>query len=62
MTLMGQSGERQDPPKGVQMLKIAAERADENAPQGAYVRYPEKVFISTSFTNYVVGSRYAIRT
>jgi hypothetical protein len=37
MTLMGQSGERQDSAKGVQMLKIAAERADENAPQGAYV-------------------------
>lgn len=37
MTLMGQNGERQDPGRGIQMLKIAAEHADENAPQGAYV-------------------------
>jgi len=35
---MGQNGEKQDAAKGIQMLKIAAERADENAPQGAYVR------------------------
>jgi hypothetical protein len=44
MTLMGQNGERQDPPKGIQMLKIAAECADENAPQGAFVRCIEKAF------------------
>lgn len=37
MTLMGQMGQQQDFAKGVQMLQIAAEHADENAPQGAYV-------------------------
>lgn len=38
MTLMGQMGQAQDFGKGLQMLRIAAECADENAPQGAYVR------------------------
>jgi TPR repeat protein len=37
MTLMGQMGQPQDFAKGVRMLRIAAEQADENAPQGAYV-------------------------
>jgi TPR repeat protein len=37
MTLMGQMGQQQDFAKGLQMLRLAAERADENAPQGAYV-------------------------
>jgi hypothetical protein len=37
MTIMGQMGQQQDFAKGLQMLKIAAEHADENAPQGAYV-------------------------
>jgi hypothetical protein len=38
MTLMGQMGQQQDYAKGVHMLQLAAEHADENAPQGAYVR------------------------
>jgi TPR repeat protein len=37
MTLMGQMGQQQDYAKGLQMLRLAAENADENAPQGAYV-------------------------
>jgi TPR repeat protein len=37
MTLMGQMGQQQDYTKGIQMLQLAAENADENAPQGAYV-------------------------
>jgi len=41
---MGQNGEKQDPPKGLQMLRIAAECADENAPQGAYVCCVRKRF------------------
>lgn len=51
MTLMGQNGEKQDPPKGIQMLRIAAERADENAPQGAYVSllWEKNFFISSGF-------------
>lgn len=40
MTLMGQMGQQQDYKKGIQMLQAAAERADENAPQGAYVCPP----------------------
>ena len=38
MTIMGQMGQQQDFARGLQMLRIAAENADENAPQGAYVR------------------------
>jgi TPR repeat protein len=37
MTLMGQMGQQQDFAKGIAMLRVAAEHADENAPQGAYV-------------------------
>ncbi|KAF2277572.1 HCP-like protein [Westerdykella ornata] len=37
MTLLGQHGQPQDFAKGVQLIKQAAETADENAPQGAYV-------------------------
>lgn len=37
MTLMGQMGQAKDDAKGVQMLRISCECADENAPQGAYV-------------------------
>ena len=36
---MGQMGQQQDFAKGIQMLRLAAEHADENAPQGAYVRH-----------------------
>jgi hypothetical protein len=39
MTLMGQMGQQQDFAKGVAMLRVAAEQADENAPQGAYVSF-----------------------
>jgi hypothetical protein len=42
MTLMGQMGQQQDFARGLQMLRVAAENADENAPQGAYVRTPHK--------------------
>ncbi|KAI4213431.1 MAG: hypothetical protein LQ351_003931 [Letrouitia transgressa] len=37
MTLLGQHGERQDYTRGIALIKIAADLADENAPQGAYV-------------------------
>jgi hypothetical protein len=37
MTLMGQMGQQQDYARGIHMLRVAAEHADENAPQGAYV-------------------------
>lgn len=37
MTVMGQMGQQQDFARGLQMLQAAAEHADENAPQGAYV-------------------------
>ncbi|OCK78563.1 hypothetical protein K432DRAFT_406358 [Lepidopterella palustris CBS 459.81] len=37
MTLLGQHGQPQDFAKGIQLIKLAALTADENAPQGAYV-------------------------
>jgi hypothetical protein len=37
MTLLGQHGQRQDYARGCELIRIAAENADENAPQGAYV-------------------------
>jgi TPR repeat protein len=37
MTLLGQHGERQDFGRGVQLIRLSAHTADENAPQGAYV-------------------------
>ena len=38
MTLLGQHGQPLDYVRGIRLVKIAAETADENAPQGAYVR------------------------
>ena len=37
MTLLGQHGQPQDYGRGVQLIQYAAETADENFPQGAYV-------------------------
>ncbi|KAF2751633.1 chitin synthase regulator 3 [Sporormia fimetaria CBS 119925] len=37
MTLLGQHGQPQDYAKGIHLIKLAADGADENAPQGAYV-------------------------
>ncbi|KAF2707371.1 hypothetical protein K504DRAFT_436885 [Pleomassaria siparia CBS 279.74] len=37
MTLLGQHGQPQDYARGVQLIRLAASTADENAPQGAYV-------------------------
>jgi TPR repeat protein len=37
MTLLGQHGQRQDWRLGIEQIKFAADTADENAPQGAYV-------------------------
>ncbi|KAH0542101.1 hypothetical protein FGG08_003481 [Glutinoglossum americanum] len=37
MTLLGQHGQKQDYTRGVQLIRLAADSADENAPQGAYV-------------------------
>ncbi|KAK2626271.1 hypothetical protein QTJ16_004533 [Diplocarpon rosae] len=37
MTLLGQHSMRQDYQRGVDLIQFAAETADENAPQGAYV-------------------------
>ncbi|KAI5855372.1 hypothetical protein BZA05DRAFT_391404 [Tricharina praecox] len=37
MTLLGQHGQRQDYRRGCELIRLAAEHADENAPQGAYV-------------------------
>ncbi|KAF2144570.1 uncharacterized protein K452DRAFT_143788 [Aplosporella prunicola CBS 121167] len=37
MTLLGQNGQPQDFSRGIYLIKQAAQTADENAPQGAYV-------------------------
>lgn len=37
MTLLGQHGQKQDYSRGVNLIRMAAQTADENAPQGAYV-------------------------
>jgi TPR repeat protein len=37
MTLLGQHGMRQDYQRGVDLIRFAADTADENAPQGSYV-------------------------
>lgn len=39
MTLLGQHGQPLDHARGIELVKFAAETADENAPQGAYVRF-----------------------
>ena len=38
MTILGQHGQMQDYTWGIRLIREAAETADENAPQGAYVR------------------------
>ena len=40
MALLGQHGQRQDIQRGLDMIRFSADNADENAPQGAYVRQP----------------------
>ncbi|KAG0132890.1 hypothetical protein HOY82DRAFT_605322 [Tuber indicum] len=37
MTLLGQHSQKQDYARGVHLIRLAAQTADENAPQGAYV-------------------------
>ena len=38
MTLLGQHGQRLDYERGIKLVSYSAQTADENAPQGAYVR------------------------
>ena len=38
MTLLGQHGQRLDYERGIKLISYSAQTADENAPQGAYVR------------------------
>lgn len=38
MTLLGQHGQALDYERGIGLIKYAASSADENAPQGAYVK------------------------
>ena len=38
MTILGQYGQPQDYARGIRLIREAAEAADENAPQGTYVR------------------------
>ena len=38
MNLLGQHGQSQNIQKGLDLIRFSADNADENAPQGAYVR------------------------
>ena len=38
MTLLGQHGQPMDYERGIKLISYSAQTADENAPQGAYVR------------------------
>ena len=38
MTLLGQHGQPLDYERGIKLISYSAQAADENAPQGAYVR------------------------
>lgn len=38
IALLGQLGQPRDYDEGIRLIRHAAEMADENAPQGAYVR------------------------
>ena len=39
MALLGQHGQPLDYQRGIEMIRFAAEIADENAPQGAFVSF-----------------------
>ena len=41
MYLMGQYGQPHDVRRGLDLIRFSADHADENAPQGAYVSFPE---------------------
>lgn len=57
MTLLGQHGERQDYTRGIALIKIAADLADENAPQGAYVNLVSDL-LDVNLTDWLAGLRY----
>lgn len=53
MTLLGQHGQKQDYARGVTLIRQAANTADENAPQGAYVSLRKMLYMINS--NLVIG-------
>ena len=59
MTLLGQHGQPQDYRRGVELIRLSAETADENAPQGAYVSYLDQrsLPVSDSYPRYTVCYR-----
>lgn len=57
MTLLGQHGQRLDYEKGVKLVSYSAQGADENAPQGAYVRL-ERLVVRAQ-TKKITGLRHA---
>lgn len=44
MALLSQHGQIQDFHRGIELIKFSADAADENAPQGAYVRDHPRFF------------------
>ena len=63
MTLLGQHGQRLDYEKGIKLVSYSAQTADENAPQGAYVRIEVTTFtyslIDALGVRHAPGSRAA---
>ncbi|KAK0114643.1 hypothetical protein ONS95_014130 [Cadophora gregata] len=55
MTLLGQHGMKQDFQRGVDLIRFAADTADENAPQGAYVY---GMLMARELPNIIVPDRY----
>ena len=65
MTLLGQHGQKQDYELGSRLIRLAAETADENAPQGAYVSSWPKLgvmLIHSTLTRGAIGLRNATRS
>lgn len=59
MILLGQHGQRQDYRMGLEYISLAAQSCDENAPQGAYVRYLYLVSTPLELTTHDPGIRHA---
>lgn len=62
MILLGQHGQRQDYRVGLEYISLAAQSCDENAPQGAYVRYRYLILTSLELTTHDPGIRHASST
>lgn len=62
MILLGQHGQRQDFPRGLEYIRLASQSCDQNAPQGAYVSHlplvPTILFFLSPFRCASEGDAY----